>query len=87
MKIVARPIEMIAWFTRDGVPNPIRFRIIEEDKAFKVINVDKIIFRQNEKIAGSPSIIFNCQSNINGTEKLYQLKFQIETCKWILFKI
>lgn len=87
MKIVAKPIEMIAWFTTDGVPNPIRFRILEEEKTLKVINVGKIIFREKEKIAGCPAIIFNCQSNINGAEKLYQLKYQIDTCKWILFKI
>jgi len=86
MKIVAKPIEMIAWFTTDGVPNPIRFRM-EEEKALKVINVDKIVFREKEKIAGSPAIIFNCQSKINGVMKLYQLKFHIDSCKWILFKI
>lgn len=87
MKIVAKPIEMIAWFTRDGIPNPIRFRLMGEDKALKVITVDKIIFRENQKIAGTPAILFNCQSNINRIEKLYQLKYEIDTCRWILFKI
>lgn len=25
MKILMRPIEMIAWFSKDGVPNPVRY--------------------------------------------------------------
>lgn len=86
MKIVAKPIEMIAWFTKEGLPHPIRFRIIDED-TLQIIKVDKIILRDKEKIAGNQFIIFNCQSNINGFEKIYQLKFETDTCKWILFKI
>lgn len=87
MKIVAKKVEMIAWFTKDGITNPIRFRLMEENKALNIINVNKIVFREKEKIAGRDAIVFNCQSNIDGVDKLYQLKYEINTCTWILFKI
>lgn len=87
MKVLAKPIEMLAWFTCEGLPNPIRFKIISEDNAFTVIKIDRVITKELEKLAGNNMVVFKCQSNINGTEKLYEIKYDLRTCKWILFKI
>lgn len=87
MKVVAKPIDMIAWFTKQGIPTPIRFRIEKEDKEFMVIKVDKIMHRNTEKLAGNPMIVYTCQSLIEGIERLYEIKYEISTCKWTLFKI
>ena len=87
MKIVARSIEMVAWFSKDGIPHPVRFRISNEDETVSVIKVDKVIFREKEKIAGNNMLVFRCQSRIYGEEKIYEIKYDIITCKWILFKI
>lgn len=87
MKVVAKPIEMVAWFTVDGVPNPVRFRIKDENEPWVVIKVEKIITRNLEKYAGNERLVFLCQSIINGLEKTYELKYERSTCKWILFKI
>lgn len=87
MRIVRKPIEMIAWFTADGVPNPIRFRIKDSEESRMTINVDRIIKRDLEKLAGNKMIIFTCQSFIDGAEKLYEVKYEHDTCKWMLFKI
>ena len=87
MKIVARSIEMVAWFSKDGIPHPVRFRISNEDETVSVIKVDKVILREKEKIAGNNMLVFRCQSSIYGQEKIYEIKYDITTCKWILFKI
>lgn len=88
MKVVAKPIEMIAMFSQDGVPTPIRFRLHNgEEGIAEVIKVDRVITKDSEKLAGNRRIIFNCQSCINGIQRMYQLKYEIDTCKWILFKI
>ncbi|MEQ8155145.1 MAG: hypothetical protein ABRQ25_09730 [Clostridiaceae bacterium] len=87
MKIIARPIEMLVWFTNEGTPNPIRFRMKNDDDSLAVIKVDRVLFKENEKLAGNPMIIFRCQSLINNREVIYELKYEIKTCKWILFKI
>lgn len=87
MKVIAKPIEMIAWFKEDGTPNPIRFRLKNEDEASTVIKVDKILYCQKEKLAGNNMLVFNCQSVIEGMEKIYELKYEVATCRWVLFKI
>ena len=86
MKIVAKQIEMICWFRNDDIC-PIRFRISEDDGTRKVIKIDKVITKHIEKLAGNMMWVFDCQSLVNGFEIQYQLKYEIETCKWILFKI
>lgn len=85
MKVVAKPISMVAWFEPNGALHPVRFKITEEEDM--VIKVDRILSKETEKFAGNPRIVFNCQSIINGCERLYQIKYEVNTCKWILFKI
>jgi len=86
MKVVARPIEVIAWFTKEGVPMPVRFRVQDEDEN-QVIKINKIITKDREKLAGNEMMSFTCESIINGAQKIYELKYELRTCKWILFKI
>lgn len=81
-----RPIEMIAWFTQEGVPNPIRYKITSSDTSNVVVKVDRIVSRSEEKLAGNRMIIFRCQSEVNGQLKLYELKYELNTCKWFLYK-
>lgn len=87
LKVLAKPIEMVAWFTEGGNPNPVRFRIKNEDETYTVICVDKIIYRQLEKYAGNNMLVFRCQSFINGIQRVFEIKYEISTCKWILFKM
>lgn len=81
-----KPIEMIAWFTEGGIPRPLRYRIDSGD-GLKVIKVDNIITMEKERLAGNPMLIFKCQSIIHGVEKLYELKYEVSSCKWFLYKI
>lgn len=85
MKVVAKEIEVICWFSKEGV-TPLKFRYQEQDN-YKVIKVDKVISMDKEKLCGNIALIFNCQSIIDGVEKLYQLKYIVQDMKWLLFKI
>jgi hypothetical protein len=87
VKVVARPIDMIVYITHEGSLNPVRFRVKNEDDSDTVIKVDKVIFTDREKIAGNDMLIFRCRSLIDGIERIYEIKYEIRTCKWILFKI
>ncbi|ERK31538.1 hypothetical protein [Clostridium intestinale] len=87
MKVIAKSIDVIAWFTESGEPSPIRFRMKNEDQSTTIIKVDKVIFKEKEKLAGNPMLVFRCQSMINKINKIYELKYEIQTCKWTLFKI
>ena len=81
------PIEMIAWFTLEGIPNPIRYKMTSADSSNVVVKVDRIATRSEEKLAGNRMIIFRCQSEIDGCLKLFELKYELSTCKWYLYKI
>lgn len=87
MKIVASPIETIVWFKEKDHPRPVRFRIREEDGSYTLINVDRILEVHPQKIAGIASLIYRCQSLIHETERRYELKYLIQECRWILYKI
>jgi len=87
MKVVAKPIEMISYTKSNGEINPIRFRLQIENEAVKVIKIDRVVTKENEKLAGNNMIVFKCKSLIDGIERLFEIKYELSTCKWILFKI
>ncbi|MFT9495870.1 hypothetical protein [Anaerosolibacter sp.] len=87
MKVVAKPIDMIAKFNKEGVPTPVKFKIAAEDQSEVTIKVDRVITRHLEKLAGNKMLVFRCQSAFNGIDKVFELKYGLETCKWMLFKI
>ena len=78
---------MVCWFDEKGVPTPVRFKIQNENESFSVIKIDNIFVRDKEKLAGNPMLIYRCKSIIDGEEKLYEIKYEISTCKWILYKM
>jgi len=82
MKTLMQPIEMIAWFDLNGTPRPIRFRIDGN-----VQRVDTVLHISEEKLAGNRMKIYRCQSEINGAVKPFELKFELQTCKWFLYKM
>lgn len=86
LKVLALPIEMIAWFNEGGLPTPIKFKIHSESLA-NVVKVDKVIYREVEKFAGNYVYLYRCQSVINNTERIYELKYELKSCKWMLFKM
>ena len=85
MKVVAKDIEMIAYFKKEGI-TPLRFRI-EEDSSFQVIKIEKIVRRNLEKFCGNKMIVFTCTGIVNNYEKIFEIKYDVDKCRWILFKI
>ena len=86
MKIVAKPIDVIACFDRNGSIQPIRFRLENEDDSVQIIKINKIIKITQEKLAGNVMELFVCNTIINGLEKIVELKYELDSHKWILFK-
>jgi hypothetical protein len=82
MKILATPITVLAHFETDGTPHPIRFRLADKE-----IRIEQVISMTEEKLAGNRMLLFRCQSEINGELKPFEIKFEIGTCKWFLWKM
>lgn len=85
MKVVSKEIEMIAHF-ENGKINPIKFRI-ESDNGYQIIRIGKVISIELEKLCGNKMWVFTCSALIEDVEKIFEIKYDIERCIWILFKI
>ena len=87
MKVLMKQIEMIAWFNGEQFPVPLRFRIEAEDGSNLVVKIGRILFQEEEKLAGNRMVVYRCQGIFQGLEKIFELKYEILTCRWFLFKI
>lgn len=86
MKVVRKEIDVLCWFDQQGYPNPIRFRLIDESGQSLVIKIDKVLTREFEKLAGNKMFVFTCQCLVRDTLRIVVLKYEMDNCKWILFK-
>jgi len=87
MKVLMKQIKMVAWFAENGVLTPVRFQLKSAGDELVTIKVGNIFERNEEKLAGNRMMIYRCQSEIDGVEKLYELKYEVGTCKWYLWKM
>jgi len=87
MKVVVMPIEVVTWHDREGIATPVRFRVTTKDDKEQVVKILRIVSRDMERLAGNTMHIYNCLSEINGVERELQIKYEVDTCKWMLFKI
>ena len=82
MKILMTPITVLAHFEEDGTPHPLRFKLNDD-----AIRIEQVVSVTEEKLAGNKMLCFRCQSEIDGVLKPYEIKFEVVTCKWFLFKM
>lgn len=85
MQTVMKPVDMIAVCS-NGVLTPYRFRM-QGSEAEIVVNILEIKSRQEEKLAGNRMFIYLCKGIIEDVERLFELKYEINTCRWFLFRI
>lgn len=86
MKIVAKAIAVVTWTNTKGNIHPVRFKIANEDESNSIIKIDRVICVEKEKLAGNNMLVFKCQSVIDGVEMPYEIKYELSSCKWILWK-
>ena len=88
MKTLMQPIDMISYtFTNGGPPQPIRFKITVKDGQDVVVSIDRVVSVEFEKFAGNHMYRYTCRGIISGKERKFELKFELNTCKWYLFGI
>ena len=87
MKLLMKPIDAIVVFKGSGKPLPYKFRSTDTDGISREVYVKRILTAAEEKFAGIPVYVYDCQSDIGGAEKRYQLKYFIPECRWELFKL
>lgn len=87
MKIISRPIKVMAVFGYEGTPpTPYKFKLIENSEEI-TIKIDKVIAMHSRRDGGIDKVIYECQGIVNGTEKRFELKYLPKGYKWLLYKI
>lgn len=87
MKVLVRSIEMICLFEKNGALQPIKFKINDEEGSEQVIKIHKIMKKDKIKLAGNQLYIFTCIVLVNGFEKICEIRYEISSLKWFLYKI
>ncbi|NMA64899.1 MAG: hypothetical protein GX957_01490 [Clostridiaceae bacterium] len=87
MKVLMKSVDMICLSNSEGIITPIKFRFRKEGHEPRVIRIDRIIDKKEEKIAGNRMLVFTLQTTIDGIERIFEMKYEIQTFKWYLYKI
>lgn len=87
MKILCKPIEMISWTESNGTIHPIRFQVENIDNQKMTYKIIRIYKTAKEKLAGNIMYKYTCEILLNDTSKICEIRYELDTCKWILFKI
>lgn len=84
MKIIAKPIKVIAVFSPGKNPRPYKFQYCEEnDIESQEIIIEKINNVDFQQLAGIPSLVYSCQAQ----GKLFDLKYVINKYEWQLYRM
>lgn len=78
MKIVNKPIKVMAIFNTYGKIEPVQFKLDD-----KVVRVEKVLKVYEDNFAGNKRIVFVCEHK---EKYLYELKYEIDSGIWYLFK-
>lgn len=87
MKTIAKPIEMISWTDHAGKIHPLRFKIQDKEGAYQVYKILKIYTTELERISGNKTYRFTCEIDLNGISRICEVRYDLETCCWKLFKL
>ena len=87
MKVVSKTIDAIVVFRGREKPLPYKFRYTDSDGCSRDVRVGQIFIADKQKIAGNQVYIYDCQSNIEGQQRRYQIKYHVDDQRWELYKI
>ena len=80
-------IEVIAHFSMDGKLTPYRLKYQISDESSIVIKIDKVMTQQTDFYTGNVIYVYDCRAVINNTESIFQIKYELKSCKWFLSRI
>lgn len=87
MNIVDKPVQVISTNDRAGIVKPLCFFITEGDEIGDVINVERLVRRDKEKIGGDYIYTFTCEIIKDNMRMLCDLRLNLSTDEWSLYKM
>ena len=87
MKLLMKNVDMICVSTREGRISPLKFRLPDDRGGSSVVKIDRVLKRGEQKIAGNRMLVYTVQSVIRNVETVYEMKYEVATCKWYISKL
>lgn len=88
MKLLNKPIEVAAYLDSAGIIKPVRFRSVNEDGSSTLFNIKRSIRRDKEKLSENTYMYtFTCEVIVDEKVVLCDLKYNLQTKEWILFRM
>lgn len=78
---------MICCVSTQGEFTPMRFRFEDEEHNLTTVNVSRVLSHNVTTFNGIEEIHYTCKAPIADKEVLFDLKYTVESHKWIIFKL
>lgn len=85
-KVVNIPIQMISVCSTVGDLTPMRFRFENEEHEVETVNVNEVHSHKDINFNGIHEIQYVCSAIVNELERIFILKYNVKSHKWIMFK-
>ena len=80
------PIQVIVHCDAGGELRPLRFRYEDSQHRLHTVQIDQVTDSREVEFVGIAAILYLCKAKAEGKEHLYELKYTIQTHKWVLFR-
>ena len=86
MKIIRKPVDVIAVFKCGQLPMPLKVNM-DIKGITSAVTISRVSKAEKIKAVGNIEIVYVCQGDIAGHEKVFELKYLASSLQWILYKI
>ena len=86
MNIVDKSIQVVIRTDGAGIVKPLSF-FIKDDESREVINFKRLVRRDKEKIGGDDTYTFTCEIIKDNMKMLCDLRLNLSTNEWILYRM
>ena len=80
------PIQMYCAVDTTGRMSPIKFRVETSEHMICTIHIDQIISRDEKNYVGIREKQFFCSAQIEGVQRLMEIRYSVDTQKWRIFQ-
>ncbi|BCZ45898.1 hypothetical protein psyc5s11_19650 [Clostridium gelidum] len=87
MNIVDKSIQVVTKTDGAGIVKPLCFSIADDNEGGEVINIERLVRRDKEKIGGDYTYTFTCEIIKDNMKRLCDLRLNLRTNEWILYRM
>lgn len=80
------PVQVIVYCEAGGDMRPLRFQYEDDKHVVHTVQVDQITDSRKTNFVGMDAIHYICKGIDEGKEHMYELKYTVNTHKWVLFR-